>query len=460
MSRGDWLAARPVGNGSTSAFGDAPTIALAGIGAALVVLVAVGLVILTWRGLPLAPIPRSQVFAATQCLAGLLWLGAVVLVHRHRFAPRTMWVVLVVAAAMRVMTFAAPPLLSSDIYRYVWDGRVQRAGINPYRYLPDAPQLAFLRDAAVFPNINRADYAPTIYPPAAEALFALAGHLAPGIYGMKAVMAAFDILAIAALLRLLCLAGRDRTQVLIYAWLPLPVWEFAGNGHIDAAASGLLSLALLCAAYGGAARTGVVLAAATLTKFLPGVMLPAFWRPWNWRLAGAFVLATAAFYAPYIGVGRHVFGFLGGYAKEENLVQGGGIFVLAAIGRLAALPSWAGVAYAGLLLCVLALLAARFMFASPLPAEAGARAVMQARQGAILGAVLLVGISPHYPWYFAWLAPLACLAPFASVCWLLIAAPLLAHDPVDYLSLAALVYLPAAMLAVFDVRRARRRSNR
>ena len=76
------------------------------------------------------------------------------------------------AVAMRAITFAAPPLLSSDMYRYVWDGRVQLAGINPYRYLPDAPELAFLRDAAVFPHINRADYAPTIYPPAAEMLYA------------------------------------------------------------------------------------------------------------------------------------------------------------------------------------------------------------------------------------------------------------------------------------------------
>ena len=117
-------------------------------------------------------------------------------------------------------------------------------------------------------------------------MFALAAAIAPGVYGMKAVMAAFDALAIVALLRLLTLAGRDRTQVLIYAWLPLPVWEFAGNGHIDAAATGLLALALLLAAYGGAARTGVALAAATLTKFLPGVVLPAFWRPCELAAAG------------------------------------------------------------------------------------------------------------------------------------------------------------------------------
>ena len=411
-----------------------------------------------WRGLPLAPIPRSQLFAATQCLAGLVWLAAVALVRRTAFPPRMVWLVLAAAVAMRAMTLAAPPLLSTDIYRYVWDGRVQRADINPYRYLPDAPQLAFLRDQAVFPNINRADYAPTIYPPTAEVLFALAGRFAPGVYGMKALMAAFDLLAIVVLLRLLTLAGRDRTQVLIYAWLPLPVWEFAGNGHIDAAASGLLALALLCAAYGGAARTGMVLAAATLTKFLPGVVLSAFWRPWDWRMPTVFVLAVIAFYAPYIGVGTRVFGFLGGYVHEEHLAHGGGIFLLEAIDRVVPLPAWAAVAYAAVVLAVLAALSAWFVFASPLPTDPGARAVGQARQAAILGAVLLVAISPHYPWYFAWLAPLNCLAPLASVNWLLIAAPLLSHDPVAYLSLASLVYVPPALLAVLDCRRARQRS--
>ena len=64
-----------------------------------------------------------------------------------------------------------PPFLSTDIFRYVWDGQVQAAGINPYRYVPAAPELAPLRDAMVYPNINRADYAPTIYPPAAQMFF-------------------------------------------------------------------------------------------------------------------------------------------------------------------------------------------------------------------------------------------------------------------------------------------------
>ena len=410
--------------------------------------------------LPIDADTRARLFVATQILAGLLWLTSVAKVRGARFPRRMLWIVLAAAAAMRAMTLAAPPLLSTDIYRYVWDGRVQHAGINPYRYLPDAPELAFLRDTAVFPHINRANYAPTIYPPAAELLFALSAVIAPGVYGMKAMMTAFDVLAIIALMRLLRLAGRDPAEVLIYAWLPLPVWEFVGNGHIDAAASGLLASALLLAAYGRTAGTGVVLAAAALTKFLPAVVLPSFWRPRDWRLLAAFVLAVGAFYAPYIGIGRRVLGFLGGYVQEEDLGNGRGIFLLEALGRVVPLPVWAAAAYAALVLAVLAALAARFVVTADLPADPGARAVTQARHAAILGAVLLAALSPQYPWYFGWLAPLVCLASLASVCWLLVTAPLLVFGPREHLLIPAAVYGPAAVLAVFDFRRLQPRSDR
>jgi hypothetical protein len=433
-------------------------VALAAIGAALVLLVALGLVILSWEAIPFDRDTRARLFVATECLAGVLWLAAIGLIRRGSMPRQALWIVLTAAVAMRALTFAAPPLLSSDMYRYVWDGRVQHAGINPYRFLPDASELAFLRDDTVYPLVNRADYAHTIYPPAAQVLFALAAVIAPGVYGMKAMMTAFDALAIVALLRLLRLAGRHPVEILIYAWLPLPVWEFVGNGHIDAAAAGLLALALLVAAHGRPARTGFVLAAAALTKFLPAVVLPVFWRPRDWRLPVAFVVSIGAFYAPYVGAGWRVLGFLGGYVKEEHLGHGGGIFLLEVLDRVVTLQGglmpWVTIAYAALVLAALAGLAARFVFTTSLPDAPGARADLLARQAAILGAVLLVALSPHYPWYFGWLAPLACLASLASVRWLLAAAPLLALGPIEHLLIPTAVYLPAAALAVLDVRRA------
>jgi len=133
--------------------------------------------------------------------------------------------------------------------------------------------------------------------------------------------------------------------------------------------------------------------------------------------------------------------------------DGQGIFLLQALGRLMPLPGWATSLYFGLVLGGLGLLAARFVFAAPLPASAGARVTMQAYQAVTLGAILLAGLSPHYPWYFGWLSPLACLAPVSAVLWMLAAAPLLAHGAVEYLAVPAAVYLPAAVLAAIDLRR-------
>ncbi len=424
---------------------------LAAIGVALTCLVACGLWLLDWRPVGLADETRVAVFVTSLCFAGALWLLAVAIVRKGRLPSRTIWLVLGVAMAMRLLTLAAPPILSSDVYRYVWDGRVQRAGINPYRYLPAADQLAFLRDTAVYPNINRAEYAPTVYPPTAQAIFALAAAVTPGVFGMKVMIAAFDALAIVALILLLRVAGRDPAELLIYAWMPLPVWEFAGNAHIDGAAAGLLALALLVAMRGRSVWTGIVLAAATLTKFLPAVVLPAFYRPRDWRLPVAFAATLVMFYLPYVWVGWRVLGFLPGYVAEEGFASGHGIFLLELLGQAVTLPAWAPRAYIVLVLGVLGCLAARFAFATELPASPGPRVLVQAHQAVILGGVLLVALSPHYPWYLGWLAPLACLAPLPSVLWMLGAAPLLAHGSFEYLAVPGAVYLPAVILAAIDL---------
>jgi alpha-1,6-mannosyltransferase len=269
---------------------------------------------------------------------------------------------------------------------------------------------------------------------------------------MKVMIAAFDALAIVALILLLRTAGRDPAELLIYAWLPLPVWESAGNAHIDGAAAGLLALAMLIAVRGRSVWTGIVLAAATLTKFLPAVVLPAFWRPPDWRLPVAFLVTLVVLYVPYSLIGWQVLGFLPGYFSEEGFASGQGIFLLQLLGTVMTLPAWASKVYMVLVLAVLGLLAARFAFAER-PAASGARVLMQARQAVILGTVLLVALSPHYPWYLMWLAPFACLAPLPGVLWILAAAPILAHGSFEYLAVPAAVYVPAGILAVIDLRR-------
>jgi alpha-1,6-mannosyltransferase len=94
-------------------------------------------------------------------------------------------VVLGLALAMRLVLVVIDPMLSTDLYRYVWDGRVQAAGINPYAYVPADPALAALRDGAIYPHINRADYAVTAYPPVAQMFFLAVTRLSESVASQR-----------------------------------------------------------------------------------------------------------------------------------------------------------------------------------------------------------------------------------------------------------------------------------
>ena len=391
-------------------------------------------------------------FVGVALAQGAVYLLALRLVWPAIRSRSVVVLILGTAAVLRVAVLAAPPYLSSDIYRYVWDGRVIAAGINPYRYIPTDPHLAALRDPGILPRINRNNYAPTIYPPAAEALFFVVTRLSGSLTAMKAAMVACEAVAIILLLRLLADAGLPATRIIVYAWHPLPLWEFAGSGHIDAAVIALLALALWrrrvrC----GGSLAGLALAGAVLVKLYPAVLFPALWRRWDWRMPAVFAAAIALAYLPFLGVGWRVFGFLPRYLAEEGFTaEGGAGFYLWSV--LKAAPPLAGVsdlAYIGSAGCVLAGLAAYIAFD---------------RVGATRGAALLalsftVLLSPHYPWYFAWLLVFACLVPWLPLLWLTLASFLLYLIPVGSqlvwdrprFFIETALYAPFLVLAAIDL---------
>lgn len=401
---------------------------------------------------------RTALYVLWAAAAGVLYAAAVALVvAAPSGGQRALAAVLLLAAVMRAVTVLPPPLQSTDAYRYVWDGRVQAAGINPYRYLPAAKELAGLRDegvgaGAVYPNINRADTAPTIYPPFAQAIFAAVAWVWPGLPGVKAAMLGFDLFAVGAALLLLRTARLPPERVLIYAWNPLVLWEFAGGAHIDAAAVGLSALAILAAVRARPALAGAALGLAILCKLLPAALFPALWRRWDLRTPLACATVIAVGYACYAGVGWRVLGYLPGYASEERLADGG-----VALLRLAALfgplPPWAGPGYLALALAGLAALAV-VVVRRPLPSDPARRAATVCTDALWLSAATMAALSPHYPWYLAVLAWPAVLAPRPSALWLTLAAPALYLDPDhDQIVWPALVFLPFAGLLAWDLLR-------
>ena len=327
---------------------------------------------------------------------------------------RALIFILGVAAVLRLMLLFADPI-STDINRYVWDGRVQAAGINPYDYIPADPQLKFLRDDEIYPRINRADYAPTIYPPLAQIVFFLVTRVSESLTAMKAAMVGFEMAAVWAILCLLKSRGIPATRVLLYAWHPLPVWEFSGSGHVDAIALACVMLSLLAADRRHPILAGIALGGAALVKFFPVVIGPALYRRWDWRLPLAGAATIALLYLPYVGAGRKIFGFLGGYSDEEGLRDGSGLYLWVLLRHIVPIPQAAFALYMPIAALLLGAVGIGVLLAR--------KTSETSKSADIAGAFLIVGTytvltSPHFAWYFAWLVPFLCFVPSWPVLYL------------------------------------------
>ena len=374
--------------------------------------------------------------------------------HVRRGGSGNLAMIIGIGLALRLVLALSHPMLSSDMYRYVWDGRVELAGINPYLYVPADEALRFMRDDFIFTNMNRPDYAHTIYPPFAQMFFAAVGLISPTLTAMRLAIVGLDAVSIWALIRLLDIAGRNRALVLIYAWNPLILWEFGNNAHIDALAVCLILLALLVMFDGKKHSIGVgslAYGGAVLTKFLPLVIAPALWPRGGWKLALGSVFLWVGLYRVYANwgdAGWQVLGFLGEYRHEEQLDTGSGYWIPAVLGQMADLPHWVGTAFGALSAGLLGVLGAWIAFVRrPMALPDVARACVW------LVMALLLLLTPHYAWYYAWLSAFAVLAPVWPAIWLSSAAMLL-YEPglPPHVVLPSVLFLSTLALVWFDRR--------
>lgn len=362
-------------------------------------------------------------FVSLALLQGAVYAVAAIVVWRGQANGVGLVFILAVAALLRVGPLLGPVIWSSDINRYVWDGWVQQAGFNPYCCVPTDPQLEHLRDTAVYPEINRRDFAPTIYPPVAQMTFLVNAWLGGTVLSMKALLVAIEALGIWAMLAVLRRIGRPAKGILLYAWHPLPIWEIAGSGHVDALLVAAVPLAILAALSGRRVLTGIALGAAILTKFIPAVLFPALWRRPDWRMPAALAAFIVAAYLPYASVGMRVLGYLPGYADEEKLtpVAGQGYWLVDTLRSVSGLEVSGGayIVFSGLLVAGLGVAALR---GASTPEGA-------VRWAAILGVTTLLLLSPHYAWYFVLPVALLAMSPWLPALWPTLTAFLLYWDP-------------------------------
>ena len=399
-------------------------------------------------GLGASGVSGIRFFMTIAFIQSAIYLGAAWIVMRSRSSASTLLITIAFAVIFRLSILFAPPYLSDDIYRYVWDGRVQAAGINPYRYIPAAPELAHLRDDAIYPRINRKDWAHTIYPPAAQVVFFLTTRISESVVWMKLTMLFLELVTIWAVVQLLTLLGRARQLVLMYAWHPLVVWEFAGSGHLDAIAICFIALAFLAWQKRSDLGAGFMLGCATLVKLFPIVLVPALLKHARWKIAPVFAATIIAGYLAYISVGpTAIFGSIPGYTQEMGVVSGQQFYALSLTRKLFGLELSA-IAYMITTVIVMGALALWVLLR-------GDRNEDTLKHALVLATATTVLFAPHFSWYFCWLVYFLCFTPRLAIFYLTIAsfilyATWLGDSPDEMFVINSLIYLPALLIGVVE----------
>jgi alpha-1,6-mannosyltransferase len=377
--------------------------------------------------------------------------------------------ILLGACLLRLLLLPLPATLSDDALRYLWDGKVARAGFNPYALPPESPELASLRiDAAGQrpPHAPPHPDIPTVYPPLAITAFSISALLPFPLLAWKALVTAADLGACALLLALARRRGLPPGRTVWYAWNPLVCLEVAGMGHVDA----LGVAAVLGAVFYLTRQTpdgriaplkGAVLAAAgVLAKLAPLAALP-MWSRQSGRprafLAASLGLTGIALLPVLTATGGIPPGLIRyGVSWEFNgplyeplwrLLDGTGAAPLASR-TLGQVETRTGIHYGldflypllypqllakGVLgLGMLAAVAASLRERDPL-----------AGTGRLFGRLLLLSATV-YPWYLLWVLPWAALERRAP--WLLLAALI----PLAYLpQIAGVPLMPWVFLFIW-----------
>ena len=254
-------------------------------------------------------------FLAPLVVAGVAYLLAVrELFQTPGYPRRVLLACLALAALWRVPFLLKPAASEDDIRRYVWDGRLQRLGYNPYTAIPEDPALAALHTTETR-GLNNPDV-PSPYPPGALLFFRTVTAICESVFAFKVAFLACDVIIILVLLGSLRGTSQAEHWVLAYAWHPLLATDVAGSGHVDIL--GVLLLLVSVSALRRRWRTAaaITFGLAVAVKFLPCILAPLYWRRIRIRDALVAALVVVMLYLRFLERGRIPIGSLGVYVQR------------------------------------------------------------------------------------------------------------------------------------------------
>jgi alpha-1,6-mannosyltransferase len=357
---------------------------------------------------------------------------------------KSLGIVILFSILFRLILLPSVAIHESDLYRYLWDGKSFKNGINPFKYAPaevnsvktetnhEIKRLKELRDKnpLYFERINHKGV-PTIYPPVAQVVFAVSSFIKEdSILVLKSIFVFFDILALLLIILLLSYFKMNPSLAIIYGWSPLVLKEIANSGHYDSITIFLTLLSLYFIIRNKALAGTISLACASLTKFYPVVLLLLYIKRIKIGHLFVFTVGLIGIYVPFFiwgQVGMHnVFTGLGIY--YEKWAYNGSLFVVVeSVLNMLHLRIISDLFLSKLItgLIFVILLLYWTLKRSDEPLNLIKRTLF------VLVALFLLNPVGE-PWYFCWVIPFLCFFPYRSLLllsWLLIFSYLsFAHD--------------------------------
>lgn len=254
-------------------------------------------------------------FMASLTVAGIVYLLAIrEFFAASEFPRRVVVIALLLSAAWHIEFLRLPPGADDDVHRYVWDGRLQRLGYNPYLVIPSDPAVQQLHTPETR-SLNNPNL-PSPYPPGAQLFFRAVTAIHESIFAFKLAFVICDFAIALVLLDLLRSTGRSSHLLLAFAWNPLLALEVAGSGHIDIVGALLLIMSVAALARRWRAMAALTFALAVAVKFLPIVLLPLYWKRLRIRDFALAAATIALLYLPFLNHGRIPTGSFGTYVRD------------------------------------------------------------------------------------------------------------------------------------------------
>ena len=301
------------------------------------------------------------------------------------FPKRVVVFGLILSALWQFQFLRMPPGVDDDIHRYLWDGRVQHLGYNPYIVVPSDPALAGLHTSETR-TLNNPEV-PSPYPAGAQLFFRAVTSIHESIFALKVAFVICDLAIVLVLLDILRCSGQGAHWVLAYAWNPLLTTDVAGSGHIDILGVLLLLVSVAALLRRRRAVAALAFGLAVSVKLLPIVLLPLYWRRVRIRDAALAAIVVGLLYAPFFNRERLPIGSLGTFVQRFRFNDP----VFATLERVAAPELVAGLAV------LVGFLTAICMRSKS--AEGSAEAFAWPMAASLFCAPVV------YPWYLLWMLP-------------------------------------------------------